>query len=295
MNMKNDAAKFDSIVHRDLHRKNVNLRPLRLLSFLGITMGVLMLMAMAAPSAHAFLLTYYNFNTEADGTTFPFTSNTTAVPGTQQTHLVNDATFVFPAGVVEIDASAGTTLNQWPGGPGQPADATGAGGALDLMGNANLSSDNMYCFDFGGISTTGKFDVSLSFAIASIGNGGQFDTLTVEWGTNNSQTVPAASYPNSVTLSPFTIGTNTSTVTYQQVTGVLGAGADDLAAGTYLWIQFCFSGSGNNANGNHTFIDNIQVTAVPEPSTYIGGLLGIIGLSWYQRRRFARFLGLRPA
>jgi hypothetical protein len=253
-----------------------------------------MLMAMAAPSAHAFLLTYYNFNTEADGTTFPFTSNTTAVPGTQQTHLVNDATFSFPAGNVDIAATAGTTLNQWPGGPGQPADASGAGGALDLAGNANLSSDAKYCFDFGGISTTGKFDIALSFAIASVGNGGQFDTLTVEWGTNTSATVPAATFPNSVTLSPFTIGTNTSTVTYQQVTGTL-TGADNLAAGTFVWVQFCFSGSGNNANGNDTFIDNIQVTGVPEPSTYIGALLGIIGLCWYQRRWFTRLLGLCPA
>jgi hypothetical protein len=260
-------------------------------------MGVLMLMAMAAPSAHAFLVTYYNFNTEADGTTFPFTSNTTAVPGTQQTHLVNDATNAFPGGVVDIDASAGTTLNHWPGGPGQPEDVSGAGGALDLSGNANsgITKDTSYCFDFGGISTTGKFDVSLSFAIASVGNAGQFDTLTVEWGTSASAAVPAASYPNSVTLSPFTIGLNTSIVTYQQVTGALGAGADDLAAGTFVWIQFCFSGSGNNANGNDTFLDNVSVTAVPEPSSYIGGLLGLFGLCWYQRRWFMRLVGLRPA
>src|SRR5437016_5127131 len=49
-----------SIVHRNLHRKNVNLRPLHLPSFLGVTMGILMLMAMAAPSAHAALLEYFD-------------------------------------------------------------------------------------------------------------------------------------------------------------------------------------------------------------------------------------------
>ena len=153
----------------------------------------------------------------------------------------------------------------------------------------------MYCLDFGGISTVDDFNVNLSFAIASVGNGGQFDTLTAEWGTSNSATIAPATFPNSVTLSPFTIGTNTNTVTYQQVTGAL-TGADNEPAGTFVWVQFCFSNlRGNNANGNATFLDNIQVTAIPEPSTYIGALLGLVGLCWYQRRWFARFLGLRPA
>jgi hypothetical protein len=281
----NSAVKFDPIVHRNLHRKNADLSPLRLPSFLGITMGVLMLMAMAAPSAHAtiHLLTYYNFNTAG---TIPYTSN---APGQQTTHLINDATSPFPSSQLAITAAGGTTLNQW------PADATGAGGALDLMGNANLNAGQLYCLDFGGISTTDEFNVTLSFAIASVGNGGQFDTLTAEWGTSNSATIAPATFPNTVTLSPFTIGTNTNTVTYQQVTGAL-TGADNLAPGTFVWVQFCFFNTkGNNAEGNATFLDNIQVTGVPEPSTYIGALLGLVGLCWYQRRWFARFLGLRPA
>lgn len=278
--------------------KNVNLRPLRLPSILGVTMGVFMLMATAAPSAHAVLtlLTYYNFNTEADGVSFPYTSNTTAVPGTQSTTLDNDATDPFPPGNATINTSVGTTTNRWfPGTVAQPADATGAGGSLELAGNANLSSGGIYCFNFGGITTTDFTGVSLSFAIASIGNAGQFKDLSVEWGTSSSQTVAPATFPNSVTLSPFTIGTKTSIINFQQVSGALGAGADNLAAGTYLWIQFCFTNAGNNANGNNTYIDNIQVTAVPEPSTYIGGLLGIIGICWYQRRWFTRFLVSRPA
>jgi hypothetical protein len=278
----NSAVKFDSIVHRNLQRKNV-----RFLSLLGLTMGIFMLMAMAAPSAHAdlHLLTYYNFNSQADGTMPPYTSD---APGLQTTHLINDAAFAFPAGNMIIESSVGTTLNQW------PTDATGAGGSLDLAGNANLSSDTSYCFDFGGFSTTDEFNVTLSFAIASVGNGGQFDTLSVAWGTSSSATVAPASFPNTVTLSPFTIGTNTNIINFQQVTGTL-TGADNEPAGTFVWVQFCFTGAGNNANGNDTFIDNIQVTAVPEPSTYIGALLGLVGLCWYQRRWFMRFLGLCPA
>jgi hypothetical protein len=55
MNMNNDATEFGLIVHRNLRRKKVGLGPLGFLSFLGITMGVLILMAMAAPSARAAL------------------------------------------------------------------------------------------------------------------------------------------------------------------------------------------------------------------------------------------------
>ena len=42
-------------------------------------------------------------------------------------------------------------------------------------------------------------------------------------------------------------------------------------------------------------IDNIQVngTAVPEPATVAGGLLGVLGLCWFQRRRLIGSLRLR--
>jgi hypothetical protein len=90
MNMNNHVAEFGSIVHRNLRRKKVGLGPLRFLSFLGITMGVLILMAMAAPSARAALLTYYDFE---DGN---FTSDS---PGLQPTSIGPvTGTFTFPAG-----------------------------------------------------------------------------------------------------------------------------------------------------------------------------------------------------
>ena len=155
----NDAPKSNSITYRNLQRKNVRFLPL-----LGLTMGILMLMAMAAPSAYAtlHLLTYYNFNTAG---TIPYTSNS---PGEQTTHLINDTTNKFPTTQLAIDAAGGTTTNQW------PADVTGAGGTLDLKGNANLNAGQLYCLDFGGISTVNDFNVTLSFAIASVGT-----TLTI--------------------------------------------------------------------------------------------------------------------
>ncbi len=63
-----------------------------------------------------------------------------------------------------------------------------------------------------------------------------------------------------------------------------------------LFIQFCFSGATNNDTHNNTFIDNIQITGlvqIPESSTATGGLLSVLALCLYQRRRLIRSLGLR--
>jgi len=48
---------------------------------------------------------------------------------------------------------------------------------------------------------------------------------------------------------------------------------------------------------DQTIIDNIRLdgTFVPEPATVMGGLLGVFGLCWHQRRQLVRFLRLRPA
>jgi hypothetical protein len=243
-------------------------------------MGSFMLMTLAAPSARAVnILTKFDFDASTfaptDTVGYPQNSGQQSPPA----HLFNEpsAGNGFPSGQIEILPTGGNP-----------------GGVLDLSGEANITSGKNYCFVIGGISTTGQTDIMLSFDIASIGNGGQFDTLTVEWGTNTSQTVQPTSFPNSITLSPApTLGTNTNTVTWQSTSGTL-TGADNLPAGTYLWIEFCFKAThGNNATGNHTFLDNIVVTGVPEPSTILGGLLGALGLCWSQRRVLVRSLRLR--
>ena len=92
--------------------------------------------------------------------------------------------------------------------------------------------------------------------------------------------------------------TDTLYHTYSYNVSTLTAGAvNDQST---LYFQFCFSTeSGNNAHGNDTLIDNIQVTGegvpVPEPTTAISGVLAVVGLCWYQRRWLIRSLRLRPA
>jgi hypothetical protein len=280
-------------------------RPFRSL-FVAVA-GALILTGFIVPRANATnLLTYYNFNHEADGAFPPYSSNITDVPFTQSTTLSNDVTNPFPSGNMHIatvyppppppsnTAPAGTIMNQWPGMGVQTADPSPANpnGALDLAGNANLQSDKSYCFNIGAINTTNQTNVTLSFAIASFGNGGQFDFLTLAYSTTGAPGTFTHAINNSI-LVPIVITQNGM---YNVLTEPLDTGANNQST---LYIQFCFSGAANNANGNDTLIDNIQVTsqgpAVPEPTTAISGVLAVVGLCWCQRRRLIGFLQLRRA
>jgi hypothetical protein len=64
------------------------------------------------------------------------------------------------------------------------------------------------------------------------------------------------------------------------------------ATGTMTTLEF----EGRNAP-QFDFLDNVSVTtAVPEPSSYIGALFGLVGLCWFQRRwLMTRLLSLRSA
>ena len=261
--------------------KNVYLSPLRLPSLLGVIMGILMLVAMAAPSAHAHLLTYFNFN-NGD---FVLNSLTSDSPGEQTTHLfyTTGVAGSYPGGNIQVDATGGTTLNA--------VGADPAGGMLDLMGNVNGNTGDKNCFFLGGLTTTGKTDVTLSFAIMSQGNGGQFTDLNLLYSTTGSGG-PYTLFATDLTLQTYATFTK---LTFNAT--ALTGGAVDGVSGSNLFFEFCLTGSGNNANGNNTFIDNIQVNAVnvPEPATVFTGAFAALALCWSQRRWLVRSLRFRPA
>lgn len=237
----------------------------------GSLMGVLMLMTMAAPSAHAafHLLTYYDFE---DG------NLTSDAPGEQTTNITFTSSS-FPGGNLNVvDTAAGTNLN---------AVTTSTAFALSARGNTTGGVGTQYCFMLGGLTTTALTDVTLSFAIKSQGNGGQFTTLNLLYSTTG------VAGPYTLFATDAALQTHTSYTLDSFNASTLSGGAVNGVSGKNLFFEFCFTGSANNAEGNNTFIDNIQVTALPEPSSYIGGLLGIVGLYWYQRRRFTRLLSLR--
>ena len=64
-----------------------------------------------------------------------------------------------------------------------------------------------------------------------------------------------------------------------------------------LLVRLHFTNGQSNGNNIQNIIDNIQIngTVVPEPATVAGGLLGVLGLCWFQRRRLNCFCRVRGA
>jgi hypothetical protein len=133
-----------------------NLGPLSPLSVLGIIMGVLILLAMAAPSARASLETYYDFE---DGNV------TSDSPGLQPTSISTGV------GSITFPANTGTNVNA------VTPITTNTALTLHPLGSAAI-------FTFGGLTTTGLTDVNLSFALLSASTGDSFANLFVADSTN---------------------------------------------------------------------------------------------------------------
>jgi hypothetical protein len=263
MNMNNDAAEFGLIMHGNLRRKKVGLGPLRLLSFLGITMGVLILMAMAAPSARAALETYYDFEN----------NSLTSDGGLQSTNITGTVGIVGPE-----DFGSGTNVNA----------VTLPSTDHSLFTEAEAAGTPA-SFTLGGLTTTGLTDVNLSFALLS-GGTGAFTDLSLRYSIDGGATfsAPFATVSN---LTSYTTYTGPPTFSFDVST--LSGGLVDNVSGSKLFFEFSFSGPVEEARAA-TFVDNIQVTAVPEPSSYIGALFGLVGLCWFQRRwLMTRLLSLR--
>jgi hypothetical protein len=62
-----------------------------------------------------------------------------------------------------------------------------------------------------------------------------------------------------------------------------------------LVLRLLFTGGQSNGADLQFELDNIQIngTIVPEPATVAGGLLGVLGLCWFQRRRLIRSVRFR--
>jgi len=128
-------------------------------------------------------------------------------------------------------------------------------------------------------SATGVYDImSVSFASAGSGNG--FQNVQLQFSSNGGLT-----WTN---LSPVTpIPTAVSVIT---LNNTLCPGCTVGVPNLLIRLNF-LNGQSNGADLQN-LIDNIQVngTAVPEPATVAGGLLGVLGLCWHQRRRLKLLL-----
>ena len=244
--------------------------PFRLLMILA---GALLLLAAFAPGANADLLRFYDFEGPPTAP-YPVGLNSDPPALEQGVGFTANLTTTGNAQYPPIRTSAELGLPEnLPPGAGQNLHSLG----IHRSGAGELNI-NMPFF-----SSTGIYDVtSVSFAVAANGNGFAFVQLTMSTDGgltfNGIPGTPRQLIPNG----PGTV------LTF------------NVASGTTLNIpnlvlQLHFTGGQSNGVDLQNQIDNIQVngTAVPEPTTVAGGLLGVLGLCWFQRRRLIRSVRFR--
>jgi hypothetical protein len=255
--LEGNMRKFERFLPRAL--------PFRLLVFLA---GALMLLGAFAQKANADLIAYFNF--EGPPTPpYPVNLQSQVPPGFLLTTMTTNYT---PA---NTQATAGIPLNVAVGDPDPNLTAFG------LRASQANSPAN---FDTPLFSPQGFFsNMTVTFAVSVVGNG--FTTVTLFYSTNGGGTFTMAP-GQTFTLPP----SGNSTI----VSFTVPAAADNQ---NLLVLRLQFTGGQSSGNNLQDIIDNIQIngTIVPEPTTVAGGLLGVLGLCWHQRRRLIRHVRLRRA
>ena len=227
--------------------------------------GALMLLAAFAPSAKADVIAYFNFEDATKGGPPDFTSEFDQGLGIDTTIVTNydpaSMNTVSP-GLAENRLAADTDPNDF---------------SVHLFRSAlNDPAD----LDIPLFSSQGFFqDMTVSFGVNVQGNG--FELVTLWYSIDG-----GANFINS--------GNSASLLTGgAQVISLAVPVAANNAPDLVLRLEF--TGGQSNGVNDQDIIDNILVggTIVPEPATVAGGLLGVLGLCWFQRRRLIRSVRLR--
>jgi len=245
----------------------------RMFRSLFVVAGMFLLTAALAPKANAQnVLIYFNFE-DATITTppSPYDPASDDVPplgdnpggGVQHSTIVDN----FNAGAT--GAVAGTTSNR------TPLDIDTAPPQVAL-GMSTTPADNGHWIQFHANTTTFS-NMSLSFAINSAGNG--FNNVQFSYLIGGVETIVS-----SLAIAP---GGGFHVLTFAVPAGAAGQPDVD--------FRLTFTGGTSSGQNLQTVIDNIQLTGVPEPTTVAGGLLGVLGLCWHQRRRLIRHVRFRRA
>ena len=231
-----------------------------------ILAGALLLMAAVAPRANASLIAYFNFEDAANGSPPDFTSEADQGLGVATTITTN-----YIAADMTTRADFALGLNRVAGDVDNPPNG------LHSLGLSRTSPNNGAHFDIPLFSPSGFFQ-SMTVTFATHGEGNGFALVTLSFSTNGGATFTAG--PSVVLLQG---GGN------QLVSLAVPAAANNQ---NLLVLRLVFTGGTSNGNNPETQIDNIEIggTIVPEPATVAGGLLGVLGLCWFQRRRLRLLL-----
>jgi len=229
-----------------------------------VVWGALMLMAAFAPSAKGQqLIAYFNFEDSTVGGPPDFTSD--SPPGllvtTISTNINSDALSTVTPGL---------TQNRWPTDPDPNILA---------LGISRSGENNPGRLDIPLFTAQGFFQqIAVSFAIDALGNG--YTRAQLFYSTDGGM-----SFTNSGIFATVPNLTREGAVIITLPVPTAANNVPDLV----LRIQFTGGRGGNNLQN---VIDNIRVEIVPEPTTIAGGLLGVLGLCWHQRRRLIRCVRL---
>jgi hypothetical protein len=245
-------------------RKFKTCRPFRLLFVLA---GGLMLLAAFTPRAKADLIAYFNFE-GLPTPPYPVNLQSKVPPGFFLTIMTTNYN------PLNMEPAPGVPLNAPPGDPDPNAFGLG------LRASASNDPAN---FDIPLFTAQGFFqNMSISFAVNVAGNG--FSTVALWYSTNGGVTFSPAP-GQTFNLPP----SGTLVVSFS-----VPAAANNAPL---LVLRLQFTGGQSSGNNLQDTIDNIQIngTIVPEPATVAGGLLGVLGLCWHQRRRLIRHVRFRKA
>jgi hypothetical protein len=253
-----------------------------------ILAGALMLLAAVAPRANAdcpACIRFYDFETPMGGSvTPPFPVNLDShMPAFEQgmgtTLFLDNGTFGMAYDDTFTSAQPGIPMNY---------PAMGALPNMTSIGFNHSGFENLGV-EIPMTSAVGIYDVtSVSFAYFSDGNGWAFVTLQYSTdGGTNFQTMPGtmANTPLPAT------GSSGSFIVFNGIPAGTTLNQPDLI------LRLLFTGGQSNGANLQFELDNIQIngTIVPEPATVAGGLLGVLGLCWFQRRRLIRSVRFRRA
>ena len=221
-----------------------------------VVAGALLLLAAFSPRANADLIAYYNFE-GPDTPGFPVNLDSHA-PAFFSSG--NTLTLTYTAG--ELVQADGLPENRWPTDP--DPNLTG-------LGLTRSGANSPATFDIPLFSVEGIFqDMTLSFAINALGNGFEFANLSYSTDGGGTFTLfSAQKVPES------------GTVIISAAVPAIANNAPDFV------LRIELTGGQSNGADLQNIMDNIRVegTIVPEPATIAGGLLGVLGLCWHQRRR----------
>ena len=249
-------------------------RTLRFRSLLILT-GAFALLAAFTPCTNAALIRYYNM--EGVEPTPPYDVNLQShLPaielGAATALLMDNGTFGTPFNPARNVPATGLTANLAPGDPAANLNSFG----VIRSGQGPLGVSIPLPSQFGIYNVS-----SVSFGYANNGNG--YNAVQLQVSTNGGATFAnvggVVALPNTGSGgSPITINVPFGTTINQ----------------SQLVLRLLFTGGQSNGVDLQFQLDNVQINGtVPEPATVAGGLLGVLGLCWHQRRRLIRSVRFR--